>query len=235
MPPVLVNQARFIAVLRILKLHSTDISRFYNSLLQIQAPSVGLKGFRETFRALVNERRGASHDRGQEAIESFEASAKHLYSTVIELEHESPELAYKRLFEELVLIPNINQKIAGMFCKFLVVYKGYWPSMLSYLYVPLDRVVLKMLGETLAIYEGLWTQSPSIISGNGNLYLHNRGTPCANYRTFTDFQSNLLEVSAVARTTRILSDELWFIGTAFCKEFPLCKQCWLNKICPRRH
>lgn len=235
MPPVLINRARLLAVLRILNRHRTDISRFYNSLLHIQAPSTGLKGFRETFRASVNERRGASHDRGQEAIERFEASAKHLYSTVIELEHESPELSYKRLFEELVLIPNINQKIAGMFCKFLVVYKGYWPSMLPYLYVPLDRVVLKMLGETLEIYEGLWTQAPSIIAANGNLYIHDGRDPCANYRAFTDFQSNLLEVSAVAHTTRILNDELWFIGTAFCKEFPLCQQCWLNKICPQIH
>lgn len=234
MPLVLINRARLIAVLRILNRHSNDISRFYDSLLQIQAPSTGLKGFRETFRASVNERRGASYDRGLEAIEHFETGARHLYSTVIALEHESPELAYKHLFEELVQIPNINQKIAGMFCKFLVVYKGYWPTMLPYLYVPLDRVVLKMLGETLAIYEGLKTQSASIISGNGNIYLNDGETACASYRAFIDLQSSLLEVSNVARTPRILNDELWFIGTAFCKEYPLCKQCWLNKVCPPR-
>jgi len=234
MPLVLINRARLIAVLRILNRHSTDIQRFYNNHLQIQAPSTGLKGFRETFRASVNERRGASHNRGREAIEHFEAIAQHLYSKVIELEHESPELAYKHLFEELVQIPNINQKIAGMFCKFIVVYKGYWPSMLPYLYVPLDRVVLKMLGETLAIYDGLWTQSPSIIAANGNLYIHDGREACANYQKFINFQHNLLEVSNRAGVTRILIDELWFIGTAFCKDYPLCGQCWFNRVCPSR-
>lgn len=228
--PLFRNTERLVDALRVINDHREEISTFYGSLLRLQVQSEGVDKLREAFRASVSERRGASLKRGKRAVKAFDRIINTLVQKVEDTIRDNPEKAHQILFETVVELPNINQKIAAMFIKFLVVYLEVWPELLKYLYIPIDTVVLKMIRKRLKVYNGKWKQSPTV--KNQRRKLHNRdGRVSAQYKNFLAFQKELLEITNTAGVRRILADELWFIGYSFCKEYPLCCHCWIRSLC----
>lgn len=118
-----------------------------------------------------------------------------------------------------------------MFLKFVVVYLDRWPELHSYLFIPVDHVVLKILRDKLQVYFGRWKGSPTVKNAQKKLYVYNGKQPCAEYREFLEFQQELGNICTQANVHRILADELWFIGYVFCKELPLCNRCWIRQWC----
>lgn len=222
---------RLVGALRILRSHELDLHNYYNSLLKLQANSNNIcLLIKETFKASVSERRGASFNRGKNAVSEFESAFNNLVKTVESSINNNPEQAHKMLFETLVMLKNVDQKITAMFIKFLAVYKKVWPSLLPYLYVPIDRVVIKMLKDKMKVYIGQWEQSPSVKNAQGNLYIKNN-IKSAQYDRFELFQNELSYIARKANVPRVLIDELWFVGICFCKQYPLCNQCWIKEFC----
>lgn len=227
------NEARLIRALQFLNDHRDKIERFYHAILDVQVQGNGIEKLKGTFRASVNERRGASYERGRKAVEAFDDSVADISEKVNIAIATNPEEAHRILFESLVMLPEINQKIAAMFIKFLVVYLGEWTSMMPFLLVPIDRVVLKILGEKLKVYKGDWEQSPSVMNPSGKLYVRSNRMS-AHYSRFIAFQNEVGEIARRANVARVFVDELWFIGYVFCKEYPLCGQCWVREVCEFR-
>lgn len=228
--PLFEHTERLVQALHTLDSHRDEINRFYNSILQLQVQGDGIEKLKAAFRASVSERRGASFDRGNEAVQAFGDSIDGIVEQVEATIANDPEKAHRMLFEWAAMLPNIDQKIAAMFIKFLSVYLNFWTSMIPFLYVPIDRVVLKILGEKLQVYTGPWDQSPSIKNPQGRLYVRGNRMS-AQYARFVAFQNELGQIAATAGVTRILVDELWFIGYIYCKEYPLCTQCWVKDVC----
>lgn len=228
--PMFEHPERLIQALQLLNGHTEEIQNFYSSILRLQVQAEGIEKLKETFRASVSERRGASFNRGNEAVQAFDNSIENLAQQVNAEIENNPEQAHRLLFESIVMLPNIDQKIAAMFIKFLVVYLNVWPSMLPHIYVPIDRVVLKILGERLQVYVGHWNQSPSVKNPSGHLYVRGNRMS-AQYSRFIAFQNEVGQIAKQANVHRILVDELWFIGYIFCKEYPLCHRCWVREIC----
>ena len=228
--PLFEHTDRLVRVLRILHNHQQNIADFYSSILVSQVHGGGIQKLKDAFRASVSEHRGASFDRGNEAVQAFDARVATIFRQVNALINVDPEEAHRVLFESIVTLPNIDQKIAAMFIKFLVVYLDVWPAMLPYLYVPVDRVVLKILGEKLQVYVGDWKYSPSVKNPSGKLYVRGNNKS-AQYARFIAFQTELAEIAGQAHVHRILVDEAWFIGHIFCNEYPLCHRCWAEEFC----
>lgn len=66
------NEKRLVQALRILAEHRSEIERFYHVLLQLQVSSQDENQLLiDTFACSVSERRGASRQRGQEAVADF--------------------------------------------------------------------------------------------------------------------------------------------------------------------
>ncbi len=232
--PLFEHQERLTDSLRILNDHREEITRFYDSILRVQVQADGIQLLKQAFRASVNERRGASFRRGKVAVEAFDVMVARTAHDVDEaIANGRPEEAHRISFEWLASLPNIEQKIAAMFLKFVVVYLGHWPELLPYLYVPVDGVVLKILKRKLRVYLGPWTQAPTVANPQGKLYLRG-GRMSAQYSDFVNFQNQLGQIASAAGAPRILVDELWFTGHIFCKPYPICDRCWLRDICQGR-
>ena len=231
--PLFDDHDRLVKALHLLNDHRDEITRFYDSILGVQVQRDAVEMLKDAFRASVNERRGASFPRGKEAVKAFDDSVESIAHKVDALIPTNPEDAHRTLFEWVASLPNIDQKIAAMFIKFVVVYLGHWREMLPYLYVPVDVVVLKILKKKLRVYLGPWTQAPAVTNPQGKLYLRG-GRMSAQYSDFMNFQNQVGEIAARADAPRILVDELWFIGHIFCKPFPICDRCWLRDICQGR-
>lgn len=229
--PMIENPERLRNCLRILNNHYQEITDFYKMSIGLRVnPDMELEEkLIQIFKASVSERRGASRKRGEDAIEEFERKIPILLPQIQELLPNNPENAHQKLFENLCEIPNVDQKIAAMCLKFVVVIFEELPNLKNYLYVPLDSVVLRMLGETtLQIAPNLpWTQSPRIKNAGGHLYwVRGDHRPVKEYSRFLDLQREFKDIADGIHVKRILIDELWFIGQIFCKEYPLCEVCW---------
>ena len=224
---------RLVTALQALSDHQEEIHNFYHSILGPQIQTEGIGKFKDAFRASVSERRGASLNLGNQAVQAFDISIETTVEQVNLTIDIDPEEAHRILFEALVKLPNINQKIAAMFIKFLVVYLDIWPPLVPHLYVPVDTVVLKIIKKKLKVYTGPWTQSPSVTNQQRKIYV--RGNKMsAPYQHFIDFQNELGAIAISAHVPRILADELWFIGYIFCKAHPLCSRCWVKNVCQDR-
>lgn len=219
--------------LHALERHAGEIESFYQHSLayQVRRDLQGADLLRDIFAASVSERRGASEDRGREAIEGFEPVAEPVFT--IGQGDGDPETDYRTIFERLCIIPNIDQKIAAMFLKFVVRFFGQWPRFRPHLFVPLDRVVLRSLKWNLQWDIDLPDQSPSVKNLQKNLR-GRHGQPLTYYQRFLDIQDRLLAAATEAGTDRILIDELWLIGQLFCREYPLCHACWIHDACTAR-
>jgi hypothetical protein len=229
--PVFQNIERLVEALKILNAHENDIRRFYLSLLEVQVSNndIDLK-IKDVFAASVSERRAAGFTHGNVAVNYFNEHYNEIFDQEFSnLLTNNPNDAHKRIFEKLVVIPEVNQKIAAMFLKFLVVYLGEFTQLKKYLFVPVDGVVLKMLKEKLQVYIGVWRQSPSITP-----FYKRNGEETAEYNRFNIFQNELNDIADQALVDRIVADGLWFVGHTFCKEYPLCSSCWINELCQER-
>lgn len=229
--PIFENRERLVAALNILSEHREEICRFYLAQLDLQVGNEENALLRNAFACSVSERRGASLERGQEAVDAFDQVRDGLFATLPQQIDAEPELAHRHLFEGLCRITNVDQKIAAMFLKFVVVYLQKWPQLQQHLFVPVDTVLLKILRNKLQVYVGPWTQSPRIKNAERRLYVINDRRPYANYGRFLDFQRELGDIADEAENPRILTDELWFIGHIFCKKYPLCNRCWIQNLC----
>jgi len=228
--PLFQNTDRLIASLQLLTHQREHINKFYNSILKLQVTSEGIDKYKETLRASVNERRGASFNRGEHAVQSFDNIIEDLVNEVNNTIEQNTEESHRLLFESIVRLPNIDQKIAAMYIKFLCLYLNIWPQMIPFLYVPIDRVVLKILGDKLQVYTGKWAQAPTVKNPQGNLYI--RGNqPSSQYNSYIEFQQEISNIVEGTNIPRIMVDELWFIGFLFCKPYPLCSKCWVNELC----
>jgi len=226
------NQGRLVEVLRTLTGHRNEIEAFYHALLDLQVTNHNRDQLlRDAFACSVSERRGASLERGQEAVADFDDSMTDLFATLGREVRVDAAAAHQHLFEGLCTIRNLDQKIAAMFLKFVVVYLRQWPKLERHLFIPIDTVVLKILRYRLQVYSGRWEQSPSVKNAQGDLYVENGRQPCAHYRRFLQFQEELEDICKKANVHRILVDELWFVGYVFCKEYPLCNRCWIRQWC----
>jgi hypothetical protein len=120
--PLFEHTERLVQSLQILNKHKDDITNFYNSFLKLQVRSEGIGSkLKETFRVSVSERRGASFQRVNIAVQVFDASIEEIVQKVNNTINCNPQIAHQILFELLVNIPNIEQKIAVMFIKFLYI------------------------------------------------------------------------------------------------------------------
>lgn len=226
---------RLVAALQALKQRKDEISQFYEHSVGYQVRRDGSISdtLLDIFRASVNERRGASFDRGKSAVDGFKEIAEELLELGNRHDGEHAAVAYQEIFERLCRIPQTDQKISAMYMKFVVCVFGIWPGFKPYLFVPLDVVVLKLLRRNLKWDDRLPGSAPTVKNGQRKL----RGKdqlPLINYRRFLDIQDRLSVASDEAGTDRIFIDELWTIGQLFCLEYPLCQSCWIREACATR-
>ncbi len=153
---------RLVAAVRELKEHDADIARFYDASVvpQVRPGLSPVETLKDIFAASVSERRGASRKRGREAVLAFEPISPELHRLAEGTA--DPAAACQQVFERLCLLPQIDQKIAAMFMKFVVNVFHLWPHFRPHLYVPLDRVVLKLLTTKLMVGRDLPDQSPGV-------------------------------------------------------------------------
>lgn len=230
------NKERLISVLKELDKHRDEIDTFYHTYLDLQVGNDNLNQLiRDTFACSVSERRGASIQRGHVALVKFEKEMNNLFGTLSREIKDNPSNAHKHLFEKLCIIENIDQKIAAMFLKFMVVYLHQWQEIKPYLFIPIDSTVIKILRDKLQVYTGSWKQSPGVKNPQKKLYVYKGRQECAQYRRHLEFQEEYGEICSKANVERILADELWLVGHIFCKVLPLCNRCWINKWCQSKN
>lgn len=224
---------RLVDALHALSEHGEEIEEMYRHTVgcQVRRHLEGADLLKDIFAASVNERRGASEERGRTAVAGFTGIADELVG--LGENQDDPAGAYQAIFERVCCLPNVDQKIAAMFLKFAVRFLRVWPAFRPHLFVPLDRVVLKLLREKMEWDTNLPKESPSI--KNPQRRLRGRdGQPLTFYRRFLDIQDRLLAAANEAGVERILIDELWTVGQLFCREYPLCHVCWIREACARR-
>ena len=224
---------RLRAALQALRQHEPEIEEMYRHTvgLQVRQHLQGPEFLVEVFAASVNERRGASEGRGRTAMTSFKEIAGEIFG--LGQGQDRPAIRYQAVFERVCRVPHVDQKIAAMFLKFVVRFFGRWPEFRPHLFVPLDRVVLKLLKHNLGWGDDLPEQSPSVKNLQKNLRGRDK-EPLTCYRRFLDIQDRLLVAANCAGVERILIDELWTVGQLFCKEYPLCHVCWIREACALR-
>jgi len=226
------NKERLISVSKKLDEHRDEIGTFYHAYLDLQVDNDNVNQLiKDTFACSVSERRGASLQRGHDALVKFEKEMNNLFGSLGQEVNNNPSDAHKQLFEKLCRIQNIDQKIAAMFLKFMVVYLHQWQELKSYLFVPIDSTVIKILRDRLQVYTGSWKQSPGVKNPQKNLYVYKGRQKCAQYRRYLEFQEEYGDICKQANVERILADELWLVGHIFCKELPLCNRCWISEWC----
>jgi len=86
-------------------------------------------------------------DKGKKAIAAFRERQGKLFGDIERKVLENPETAHRELFEGLCNLPQVGQKIASTFLKLMVLYMGEWRQLESYLFVPVDKNVRKMVEE----------------------------------------------------------------------------------------
>lgn len=225
------NQGRLVQALRTLHKHRNQIESFYHAFLDLQVSSHNRDQLlRDAFRCSVSERRLPTLKDCQEAIADFDEIRTDLFGSLKPKIPMSTTAAHQRLFEGLCTIRNVDQKIAAMFLKFVVVYLGEWPELQHYLFVPVDTNVLNILRTKLEVYSGPW-DTPPYVKQEGGMYIKNDTEPCANYRRYLEFQEELGAICRKAGVERILADELWLVRHVFCKPLPLCNRCWIRQWC----
>jgi hypothetical protein len=215
--------------LKVLKEHDDDIREYYAVWLrQVVRPSGSFEDrLKDLFKASVNERRLPTYQKGKKAVEAFDSKVVELMELA---EADDAASAHQAVFERLCLLPNVDQKIAAMFLKLAVNTMGVWKRFQPHLYVPLDRVVLKLLKGRLDVLPSLPDQSPSVKDGQKRLRKSDE-SPVAPYGRFLKWQCALASAAREAQVHRILVDELWLLGQLFCKPYPLCDLCWIRESC----
>lgn len=216
---------------RILSQNSPMIDKFHLSLIeaQVNRKLQTRNQLRQLFKAVISYRRGASRERGELAIKSFDKIVDKLIQETDNLirKKEFSE-AHRHLFESLCeKTKNVNQKIISVYLEFVVNYLGIWEELLPHLYVPIDTWISQMIKDHLQVGILPFEQDNTSIS---KFYKKDR-EKTKRYEDFMNFQEELKAIAESIGEKRIIFDGLWFIGYAFHRKYPLCERCWINRVC----
>ncbi|GAG45714.1 unnamed protein product, partial [marine sediment metagenome] len=131
------------AVAKVLSEYTEDIKRYYRSQFDLQVKGeYGKKGLETIFYTQTKARRGASTKNSEDALKEFQGGIEDIISKCYD---KKPNEAHSDFLEWLCGIKHINQKIANLFLKMVVMFeKEYHLNLLDfsswkvYLHVPLD-------------------------------------------------------------------------------------------------
>lgn len=225
------NPNALLKVGKILSQKKDAINNFYCSLIEVQVDKKSSRRdqMKQLFEVTVSDRRGASKDRAKIAINDFDRIISSLIQEVDGLLLNGEyETAHTKLFESMCEnIKNVNQKIANLYLKLVVMYLDVWKELLPFLHVPLDTWVIQMITKHLEIGKIPFRGDNT---GLGNFYTK-KGEKTKKYNEYLDFQNELKQVAKQINEDRIIFDGLWFIGYAFHRKYPVCRNCWVNNIC----
>jgi hypothetical protein len=102
------NKERLVQVLRTLAGHINEFNVFYHALLDLQVSNDNQNQLlRDAFLCSVSERRGASRQRGQDAVNDFDNERNNLFGNLGQEIQDNVEDAHKHLFERLCGLRNI--------------------------------------------------------------------------------------------------------------------------------
>lgn len=224
---------RLVAALRVLADHREEIDCCHRSVV---GPRVGRalpldRKLLQAFAACVSDRRGATLKTGRDAVKDFDKKVPELIR-IVETGGD-PERTHRRAFELMCGVRNVNQKIAANYLRHVVDVFGEWHHLRPHLFVPLDRVVLRLLRVNLQVCDDLPKQS-LVITGAGKRLCTKNGEPVATYKQFLRYQGWFTAAAKKASVDRILVDGLWVIGHIFCQPYPLCHTCWIREHCAAR-
>ena len=128
------------------------------------------------------------------------------------------EKAHKILFDYLINIDYIGQKIANDYLNHLIsvakIFPKY-PKLEDYLLQPIDIQIEKILMKKNSIVEGEIPKDPESSK-------------------YCQFQMELKDIAEEVGIKRIDFDNLWFIGHVFCRPIPICILCWINDVCEKK-
>jgi len=122
--------------------------------------------------------------------------------------------AMDEVYKGLMKIKRVGPKIAGVYLKDIIYHFGAWPSLVEYLYLPIDRHVRNLMVNKLCVFDE--DEVPKV----GESYFTRR-----NQR----FQRLLDNI----HRPRVEFDYLWAIGAMFCA-YHLCDFCWIRHLCKNR-
>jgi hypothetical protein len=211
--------------------HEEDVKQFYRSQFSLQLGEVKdpLEKMKIIFYTQTKARRGGSKDRSEKAFVAFSGGIEDEINKIAKYSDKEHCKAHNDFLKWLCGIKHIDQKIANLFLKLVVMFSEDFkidcldfPAWKEHLHVPLDLWVTRLLGkEYLDVGTDIYNQHfkpGSIPSYQSPKYRH--------------LQADLKEVTSQSNLPSIMLDALWFVGYNFCSyDKYLCDRCWVNSWC----
>jgi len=228
---------RLARIAEALSAHELDTIAYYRSHL---APRLaGTKNVKDRLTILFAIANSQRQGKGKDNKSLINATARFCQGLEQKIEDckplEAPE-AHEEFLRWLCDIPGMEQKTANLFLKWVVMFdKDFelnsldWQSWKSYLHVPFDRWVIKLMGKKYLAF-CTETYDKDFVSANGNPKYVSLGFDKEEYNKL---QQELRD--AMSQQPRIILDTLWFVGSFFCAYYPIiCENCWIKVECQNR-
>jgi hypothetical protein len=220
-------------VIEILGSHYEEAKNFYWStflVFHINRQDTEIEKLRKLFVVANRERRGFSEKSLGEAVSKFSLEIE---EKIQEIKDKEPSEAHLDFLLWLCSIPHTEQKTANLFLKWVVMFAKElelesldWVSWRKHCDVPLDRWVLRILGENLQVGSPLFHRDFLNPNSSWNLL---KG---AGFRKYLQLQKELEQAASNTNQPKIVLDELWLVGHVFDIYRPwLCSQCWIKDQC----
>jgi hypothetical protein len=138
--------------------------------------------------------------------------------------------AHSVFLEWLCDIEGMDQKTANLFLKWLTMFHNDfelglldWQSWKPYLHVPLDRWLVRLIGEK---YLNVCTENYD------KDFLQAKTIPGVRKNEYKRLQEEFAEAALLVQESAIAMDVLWFVGVMYCSYHPLfCHLCWVGEEC----
>jgi len=225
--------SRLAEVIEILRAHYDEAKNFYLAAslgFQISKQATEVEKLRNLFVFANRERRGFSESSLGKAVSEFSANVD---GKTLALKDNEPSEAHYDFLIWLCSIPHTGQKTANLFLKWVVMFAEElelksldWSSWRHYLHVPLDRWVLRMMGQNLKV--GTPAFQKDFLNPHGIV----PGIDIQGWRKYFQLQGELATIASIVNEPKIILDELWLVGHALDIYRPwLCDHCWIQEYC----
>lgn len=230
------NPSKLTDVVKTLALHKEDAKQYY--LAELKPRLLGIAKAEDKLCMLFTianaDRQGTGAN--NESLRIATATFKKCLGKVLDkCKGMEPGSAHKYFLTYLCDIEGMNQKTANLFLKYLAMLQDEfeltlldWHSWESYLHVPLDRWVLRLMSKNHLSVCGNNFEEDFQDKRNRQKYI----SPLFKEGKYRSLQDDLAEVALLAQEPAITLDILWFVGNKYCNYHPLlCEVCWLREDC----
>lgn len=219
--------------IEVLGSHYEEAKNFYWSTsltFQINMHDAETEKLKKLFIVANRERRGFSEESLGIAVSEFSLAIE---TTIEAAKDKDPRAAHRDFLSWLCSLTNTEQKTANLFLKWVIMFAEElklksldWLSWREYLDVPLDRWVVRLLGEHLKVGTTLFHKD--FLNPKGTI----PGALSQGYSKYAQLQGELERVAHNTTQPKIVLDELWIVGHVFDIYRPwLCEQCWIRSLC----